>query len=103
MKCKDSHWCQRGSVVSTIIPLSIEQLLKEFLTVTKEQGTFLPSVREMDHRIYLIPGASLPNLLYYRFGFKEADILLSQMEQLLKDGLIRPSISPRAVRQYLHY
>lgn len=52
--------------------------------------------REFDHRIDLLPGASLPNF-HYRLGPKEAHTLQSQVDQLLKEGLIRPSISPCAV------
>lgn len=47
-----------------------------------EQGSSQPLVREMDHRIDLVPGASLPNLAHYRLGPKEADILQLQMENI---------------------
>lgn len=55
---------------STSIPNCIKQLLNEFPTVTDDQISSVPPVREMDHKIDLLPGASLPNLLHNRLGPK---------------------------------
>lgn len=84
------------------IPGCIRQMLVEFPDVISQNQGLLPPSREVDHRIDLVPKAALPNLPHYRLSPKETDfaeteILQSQVEQLLKDSLIQPSISPCAV------
>lgn len=54
-------------------------------------------VRLVNHIIELQLGASLPNLPLYRMSLHEAKILQDQIEQLLRDGLIRPSLSTCAI------
>lgn len=51
----------------------------------------LPPHREVEHRIDLIPEAMLPN------SPKEASILQKQVNKLLEEGLIIPSINICAV------
>jgi hypothetical protein len=54
----------------------------------------LPPVREVDHKIELIPGSSPPSRPTMRMSATELEELKSQLEELTKSGFIRPSKSP---------
>ncbi|KAA0040321.1 RNA-directed DNA polymerase-like protein [Cucumis melo var. makuwa] len=78
-----------------ILEPKLQQLLAEFPHLKKEPHG-LPPLRDIQHQIDLILGASLPNLVYYRMSPHEYQILHEHIKDLLKKGHFKPSLSPCA-------
>jgi hypothetical protein len=53
-----------------------------------------PPKREVEHKIQLLLDSPLPNIGLYRQSVLEADKVKKQWQQLLEQGVIRPSTSP---------
>ena len=53
-----------------------------------------PSLGDNDHRIELVRASSPPNNPPYRVSYAQQDEILSQVNELLEIGMIRPSSSP---------
>ena len=93
MSCEESDAKEKPQM-----PAEVQQLLKEFEDLMPDelpQG--LPPLRNIQHQIDLIPGASLPNRPAYRLSPKDAEELQRQVMELLQRGFIRESMSPCAV------
>jgi hypothetical protein len=67
-------------------------VLKEFEDVFKEIPT-LPSKRDIDFSINLMPGAAPVSKTLYRMSTPELKELQMYLEEIMKKGYIRPSVS----------
>jgi hypothetical protein len=73
--------------------------LEDFLVLQKFEDVFqeitvLPPRREIDFSIDLLPGETPMSKTPYRMSTPELKELQMQLEELLKKGYIRPSVSP---------
>lgn len=57
----------------------------------------MPPIRGIEHKIDIIPGAPLPNRPAYRCDPLETKELEAQVDELLKKGFVRESLSPCVV------
>ncbi|GJR54474.1 putative reverse transcriptase domain-containing protein [Tanacetum coccineum] len=69
-------------------------VVNEFLDVFPEDLSGIPPERQVEFRIDLIPGATPIAKTPYRLAPSEMKELMSQLQELLDKGFIRPSSSP---------
>ncbi|XP_022891902.1 uncharacterized protein LOC111406756 [Olea europaea var. sylvestris] len=86
----------------TELPPIMGNLLHEFTDVIPDEiPPGLPPMRDIQHCIDFIPGASLPNKVAYRMNPKEQEDLQRQVDDLLAKGFVKESMSPCAVSALL--
>lgn len=70
------------------------KVVKEFPDVFSEELLGLPPQREIEFVIELIPDSGPISKAPYRMAQLELQELKEQLQELLKCGVIRPSVSP---------
>uniref|UniRef100_A0A2N9GME3 Reverse transcriptase n=1 Tax=Fagus sylvatica TaxID=28930 RepID=A0A2N9GME3_FAGSY len=76
-------------------PEEVKSVLNEFQDVFPEDlPDQLPPMRDIQHAIDFVPGATLPNLPHYRLNPTAHAELQRQVDALLQKGFIRESLSP---------
>ena len=79
-------------------PEEVKSVLQEFKDVFPEElPDHLPPMRDIQHTIDFAPGMTLPNLPHYRISPTKHAELQRQVEELLRKGFVRESVSPYAV------
>jgi hypothetical protein len=68
----------------------IKQLLEDYADLF-QTPTILPPQRQFDHHIQLMPGAQPMNIRPYRYSPAQKDEIESQLSEILKNGIIKPS------------
>ena len=71
----------------------LDRLLKKHEVIFKEPKG-LPPRRTIEHDIQLVPDSPLPNLGLYRTFVVESEEIKRQIQELLDQGVIKPSVSP---------
>jgi hypothetical protein len=80
------------------VPSAFKELLEEFEDCTPiDLPLGLPPMRDIQHAVGLIPGASLPNKATYRMALKKKEEFHRQVQELLDKGYISHSNSPCVV------
>ncbi|PKA48827.1 hypothetical protein AXF42_Ash021250 [Apostasia shenzhenica] len=79
-------------------PPEVIPLLSEFTEIFPDDlPDSLPPMRDIQHAIDLVLGSTLPNLPHYRLNPTEHVELKRQVDDLLRKGFVRESLSPSVV------
>ncbi|GJW77951.1 putative reverse transcriptase domain-containing protein [Tanacetum coccineum] len=94
-----SHGCQ--GFLASVMDISLESpnienlsVVREFVDVFPDELPGLPPAREIEFGIELIPGAEPISKAPYRMAPVELKELKEQLQEMLENGFIRPSVSP---------
>lgn len=83
---------------SSNVPSKLLLLLDEFNCVCPDEfAAKLPPMRDIQHKIDLIPSSNIPHLPHYKMSPCEHDILQQIVDYLLEKKLIKPSLNPCVV------
>ena len=69
-------------------------IICEFPNIFPEEISGLPPIREIDFAIELLPRTAPISIAPYRMARVELGELKIQLQELLDQGFVRPSISP---------
>ena len=100
---KHQHICyalipRKDEEGSSEVPLDVLGLLSEYGDVISDNvPEGFPPIRKIIHQIDLVPGVNFPNKDAHRMTPTKIEELKKQVQELLRKGLIRESLSPCAV------
>ena len=91
------QFCKLGTNEQNPIgaPAEVQQVLQEFQDIFQAPSGLPPS-RKHDHGITLKEGVPIPNLRPYKYPHYQKAEIESLVADMLKSGIIRPSVSPFA-------
>jgi hypothetical protein len=75
------------------IPLDIQGIIDKNSKVFEDIPKGLPPTQNHDHVIHLIPRSVPPNIRPYRYPYAQKSEIERMVEEMLEDGIIRPSQS----------
>jgi hypothetical protein len=94
--CKDNFLSTND--LPSILPSVVFDVVKEYEDVFPEEvPPGLPPKRGIEHKIDLVPGASLPNCAPYRTNPEETKEIQYQVQKHINKGYVKESLSPCAV------
>jgi hypothetical protein len=86
---------EQGLITTNSTDSRVQPLLQEYQDVFPEElPAELPPKRNIDHRIRLIPDSSPPWRPIYRMSPIELEAMRKELDKLLANGSIEPSVSP---------
>jgi hypothetical protein len=75
------------------IPLDLQGIIDNHSKLFEDILIGLPPTRNHDHVIHLIHGSVPPNIMPYRYHYAQKSEIECMVEEMLGDGIIRPSQS----------
>lgn len=91
MQPMDQH--QNSPIVTENMKPELATLLLQFKGVFDKPHS-LPPARSLHHHIHLLPGSALVNVKPYRYPHSQKSAITDMIQEMLKEGIIKPSTSP---------
>ena len=90
--------CFNTNELDESLPSVVVSLLQEYEDVfPNDVPSGLPPIREIEHQIDYVPGATIPNRSAYRSNLEETKEFQRQVEELLTKGHVKENINPCTV------